>query len=850
MTQYKKLDVEATIRSLPLLEKVKLLSGNDFWHFHEIESAGIPRVRCSDGPNGIRGIRFFNGVPANCFPSSTGLGASFDLELADQVGKALGDEARAKGVHVVLGPTCNMQRSPLGGRGFESFAEDPYLSGMVTSAYVNGLQSKGVAACVKHFVGNEQEFERFSTDSIIDERTLREIYLEPFRLAVKHSKPWTFMSSYNKLNGIHVSENKKILNDVLREEWGWTGMIMSDWTGTYSTDTALKAGLDLEMPGPTTMRGAAIMRQVQCGKLFVSDIDNRIRQILNFVNQAIDSGIPFNAPEKPIDTPQSRQLLRKAAQSAHVLLKNDDNLLPLKVSAGQKIAVIGANAQIPVPSGGGSAALRSTYTISPLQGISSAAEAVKATVESAVGLSLSAFKFVPLCDQNIRDAKVEFWRKSPLQDWFNDAGKDLPEADYSEAVSSSLAFMIDGIPYAELGSNAYCQWSAEYTPEVTGEHHVGVCSMGCATVLVDGKVILENVKSRQQGEIFFTSGSTERRTSVTFDAGKSYKIQVRHWTIPNSISRGPFAGRDLSPAALRLGIFPAKTDEQALNEAVEVAKKSDVAIVVVGTNMDWETEGNDRRDMDLPGSSDSLVNAVLAANPRTVVVTQSGMPVTMPWIDKASTVMQAFFGGNELGNALADLLFGKANPGGKLPVTFPVRIEDNPAYHSFGLTTPTPGAVVYGEGVFMGYRHYDKVGISPLFPFAHGLSYTSFECDNLKVSELKKQTTFTVSFAIKNTGKLEGQAVGLVYVSANEVDKRVSSPVKELAAFTKVNLKPGQVGKVSLDVDRRALSCYDARTSRWVVQEGTYTVLVGHDATGLTLQGRVTVKETFTWTGL
>ncbi|KAM0749713.1 glycoside hydrolase family 3 protein [Meredithblackwellia eburnea MCA 4105] len=842
MTQYKQLDVEHLIATLNINDKAKLLAGKDFWHFEDVPNASIPSVRVSDGPNGVRGLKFFNGTPASCFPSATGIGASFDTDLANEIGKALGDECVAKGAHTLLGPTTNMQRSPLGGRGFESFGEDPVLSGLISSAYINGLQSKNVSACLKHFVANDQEFERFSNDSVVSQRALREIYLEPFRLAVKHAKPNSLMTSYNKVNGTHASENEQILKDILRGEWGWEGLLMSDWTGVYTTGKSIKAGLDVEMPGPPTMRGAAINRQIGAGLLSIDDVDARVREVLKFVNKAIASGIPFGAPETSIDTPALRALLRKASASATVLLKNEASILPISKST-KSIAVIGSNAQIAVPSGGGSASLAATYTVSPLEGIKEAAKALGATVNYAVGAS--AFRYLPLLDRAMGPAKVEVFADSPVKDWYYDFEGEFPKPTWETATPSSQAFMIDGVPWKDLGGNPRTRFLTTFTPDITGPWEFSLSAIGGSTLYLDGKQIIDNYVNFKPSEMFFNMGSEEIRGKVDLVAGKTYNVEVRQ----SLELKGSMATPFLPAAAIRVGAYPVFTVDAAREAAVEAAKKSDLAIVIVGTNPDWESEGFDRKTIALPGASDALVSAVLAANPNTIIVTQSGTPVAMPWVKEAHTIVQAFFGGNELGNGLADVLFGKFNPSGKLPLTFPVRLEDNPSFNSFGITSDTPGKTFYGEGIFIGYRHYQRSQIAPLFPFGYGLSYTSFAFSGLSLSSVSDKGEFSVSFKVKNTGKVAGSEVAQVYIAA-PVEGRITSPPQELKAFKKVDLAPAAEVEVKLSLEKEAFSYWDEVKDSWVAPAGTYRVLVSTSSEKVELEGEAVLAKTFVWRGL
>ncbi|GAA5944758.1 beta-glucosidase H [Sporobolomyces koalae] len=847
-TKFERINVDEAIEKLTVANKIALLGGKDFWTFEDVLDGPVkvPSVRVSDGPNGIRGRNFFNGEPASCFPCGTGLAASFDVEQLTRVGQALADEARAKSAHVVLGPTANIQRSPLGGRGFESYSEDPLLSGLIASAYVNGLQEKGVAGCIKHFVCNDQEFERFSMDSVVSQRALREIYLEPFRLAVKHANPKSFMTGYNRMNGVHCSEDKDLLEGIVRGEWGWDGLVMSDWTGVYSVGESLKAGLDVEMPGPPVMRAAQVARALAGEKLFVEDIDKNVRRILDLVNYAIDSDIPFYTGEDKVDTPELRALLREAAANAVVLLKNDIDFLPLSSSKPKSIAVIGSNAKVAFPSGGGSASLASTYTVSPLEAIESQAKETGAKVEFAMGVA--AFRWVPLLDPYLKSARVEVFNGLPKSDWFTQTSAELSKPDFSVGTASSLCFMIDGIPWDTLARQVHCRYVADFVPDVSGKWTFGLGSIGQSSLFINGERVVENVESFRPGELFFNMGSDERRGEYTVEAGKTYKLELRQWLDPSSLGASPFSFK----ASWRLGGFPTIVAEKARQEAADLAKKSDVAVLVIGTNPDWESEGFDRKDMKLPGETDALVKAVLAAQPKTIVVNQSGTPVDMSaWIADAPTVLQAFFGGNELGNGIADVLFGKANPAGKLPLTFPARIEDSPAYHSFGNTGETPGKIVYGEGIFVGYRHFDRSSIAPLFAFGHGLSYSKFEFSGLDLSSVSQDGKFTASFSIKNTSSVDGAEVAQIYVAA-PTENHIVAPVKELKAFRKVTLEAGESKQVKVELEKEAFSYWNERFGKWVCPAGTYKVHVSTSSAkdAVKLEGEVTLEKELRWIGL
>ncbi|KAJ3516286.1 hypothetical protein NLJ89_g1217 [Agrocybe chaxingu] len=831
---FKDQDVSATLAKLNLPQKIKLLSGLGWWHTEPVHEAGIQSMRFSDGPNGVRGTRFFNGVPSSCFPASTGLGSSFDVELAHKVGEALGDECRAKSTHVLLAPTVNIQRSPLGGRGFESFSEDPLLNGAVASAYINGLQSKGVSATIKHFVANDQEFERqvLSPTSInpvshislsaeclsasnpfageVSERALREIYLRPFQLAVKDANPWAIMTA---------------------------------------TTGSIKAGLDLEMPGPSVMRGKALERALIAQKVLPRDIDERAAKVLGLLDHARASGIPFNGPEGSVDTPDLRQLLRTAAADSIVLLKNEKGLLPL-TNQTKKIAVIGPNAKPAMTSGGGSARLLSTYTVSPLQGILAAAKEVGAEVKYTVGAT--SHKYLPLLDPLIRQsdgqpgAFMEFWNQPPpgFMKTDPDFNPTLPAPAWSTPTLGSNCIMIDGVDETKVDPVCWIRYSTKFTPDEDGDWAIGINVTGAGNVFLDGKIIIDLSTNPPPVSLFTGSLPPDTRTIVKgLKGGQAYDLEVR---IDNStyapLSPFPFWG------VLRAGAIRDVNPEAAIEEAVAFAKESDVAILVIGLNHDWETEGDDRADMELPGLTNRLVSEVLSANPNTVVINQSGTPVRIPWVNEAATLLQAFYGGNELGNGLADVLFGKVNPSGKLPLTFPKRLEDNPSYPSFGNKGQEAGKVHYNEGIFVGYRSYEIRELDPLFPFGFGLSYSHFEYSDLEVSPISSSGEFAVSFKIRNTGKIGGREVAQVYVS--DPESSLPRALKELRGFAKLQLQPGESKSVKVSLDKYALSFYDERDYQWVAEQGSFGVLVGSSSADIRLEGETKLEKTFTWRGL
>ncbi|KJA29791.1 glycoside hydrolase family 3 protein [Hypholoma sublateritium FD-334 SS-4] len=848
-------DIETLLSKLSTPQKVQLLTGVGWWHTQAFPELDIPALRFSDGPNGARGTRFFNGVPSSCFPSSTGMGSSFDVDLIHTIGQAIGEECRAKSTHVLLGPTVNTQRSPLGGRGFESFSEDPHLNGTIAAAYINGLQSKGVSATIKHFATNDQEFERrvhakscLTLTGEVSERALREIYLKPFQIAIKNSNPWALMTAYNRLNGVHASENNKLLQDILLKEWGYQGLVMSDWTGVYSTVESLKAGLDLEMPGPSVMRGAALERVLIGQKISLGDIDRRVERILRLVQRAKASGILFDGPEGSVDTPEVRKVLRTAAADSIVLLKNDKKILPL--TAGyKKIAVIGPNAKVAVTSGGGSASLLSTYTVSPLEGIRAAAQKIGADVKYTLGTPSN--RYLPLLDPFIHQANgqlgayLEFWNETPTADFMSTSPvfpEKLPESAWGTPTLRSNCVLLDGVDETKVNTICWMRYSTKFTPDEDGDWELGLNIIGHGNLFIDHKLVVEFIPTVEGGLDPF-NGKDIRGIAKGLKAGQEYDLEIR---VSNAVLAAvalPFR----CWGVIRAGGIRIVDADEAIQEAVVLAKESDVAILVIGLNNDWETEGKDREDMELPGYTNKLVSEVLLANPNTVVVNQSGTPVRMPWINEANTLLQAFYGGNESGNGLADVLFGTVNPAAKLPLTFPIRLEDNPSFLSFG-EGQEPGKVHYNEGIFVGYRSYEARKLAPLLPFGYGLSYTSFEYADLKSTEISADGNFEVSFNVKNTGEVEGREVAQLYVS----DRQASVPraVKELKGFTKVNLKPGETKQVTIALDREALSFYNDREMRWTAESGKFGIAVGASSADIRLEGEVELAKTFTWTGL
>ncbi|WQF77170.1 Putative glycoside hydrolase, family 3, glycoside hydrolase family 3 domain, immunoglobulin [Colletotrichum destructivum] len=831
-------DVEDVLSKLTLHEKAELLSGIDFWHTQSVPRLGVPSIRLSDGPNGVRGTRFFNGVAAACFPCGTGLAATWDTALLEQAGNLMGLEARAKGVHVLLGPTVNMQRSPLGGRGFESFSEDPVLAGLCASSVVLGIQSTGVQAAIKHFVANDQEHERMAVSSVVTERALREIYLMPFQIAVRDAHPASFMTSYNKVNGTHVSEDENLLQNVLRGEWKWEGLVMSDWYGTYSTVEALEAGLDLEMPGPSRWRGQLVNHAVSSKKLLPDTIDQRVRAVLKSVQRAVATGIPEHAEEEGRDLPETAALLRQIAGDSVVLLKNEKKTLPFHKT--KTVLIIGPNAKVATYCGGGSATLRPYYAVTPFEAISKKAQNV------IYSPGCHAHKMLPILGPRLR---TEGGQAGVTFNAF-----DKPESDTKRKPVDTIHLIDTNMYFADYYHPALTEdlwWGeieASYTADDTGPFEFGLCVHGTARLYVDGELLIDNETVQRGGGSFFNVGTVEETGILHVVAGQTYKIKVIFASGAASKVKDAEGVVSFGGGGVRIGGAEVLDADKEIDRAAELAKSVDQVVVCVGLNADFEQEGHDRQHMSLPGRTDELISAVAAANPSTTVVVQSGTPVAMPWAASVSAIIQAWYGGNETGNAIADVLFGDTNPSGKLPLSFPIRVEDNPAFLNYRSDN---GRVLYGEDVFVGYRYYEAVKRAVLYPFGWGLSYTSFVINGLHVLHefVDGDEKLLVRGVVSNEGEVLGSEVIQVYVSP--CNPSVSRPSKELKGFTKVRVSAGASASVQVLVSKKyALSFWDEPRRKWVIEAGNYDIFVGPNSVETHLAATISVEKTTWWSGL
>lgn len=826
------LNVEQLLLELSVPEKISLLAGKDFWHTAPVERLNIPSVRVSDGPNGVRGTKFFNGVPSNCFPCGTGMAATFNKELLVEAGELMGVEAKLKGAHCILGPTCNIVRNPLGGRAFESYSEDPLLSGHAASHIIRGIQNEKVMACIKHFVCNDQEHERKSVDTLVTERALREIYLKPFEIAFRDAKPRALMTAYNKVNGEHVSQSKRFLHDILRKEWGFDGLVMSDWFGVFSTKAALDAGLNLEMPGPPRMRlESTVSHGIYSREIHEDVIDDNVRRVLNFVNEGLAIGIPPNAVESPNEAPEASELLRRIGDESIVLLKNEGDLLPLSKSASkghERIAVIGPNAKATQYCGGGSASLATRYRISPYEGIMKKIAEAGDTIT--VDYALGAFLDVQLpdigCSVTDLDGKMgitaKFYTKAP--------GEEDRGLINTMNLTTSRVFLSD-FESTELTDNSslfYVDLESTFVPDESGTYDVGCSTLGTAQIFINNQLVVDNKTKQVKGDAFFLGmGTREERGQIHLEKGEKYAIRVEF----GSGRTYTLSQENTEHGGVFFGIARSSTKEAEIARAVEIAKDADKVILCIGLSNEWESEGFDRSSLEIPGHTNDMVSAVAAVNRNVIVVNQSGSAVAFPWLDEVQAIIQAWYGGNELGNTIADILFGDYNPSGKLSVTFPKKIQDCPAYLNFGSTN---GRVLYGEDVYVGYRYYEKVGIEPMFPFGFGLSYTSFEFGNLCVTCEDEMVKVTVD--VQNTGKSDGAETVRIYVQQEE--PTISRPFKELRDFAKVFVKAGEskTVKVALSI-KEATSFWNEYKNSWESQKGRYKILAGNSSNNILAKG-------------
>lgn len=809
--------IDSILSQMTLEEKIDLLGGVDGFFIRDIPRLNLPRLKMADGPIGVR-----NFGPATSFAAGVGLAATWNPTLAELVGLELGRDARAKGVHFLLAPGVNIYRAPMNGRNFEYFGEDPFLASRMAVSYINGVQSQGVSATIKHYLGNNSEFDRHNTDSTIDERTLREIYLPTFEAAVKEAHVGAVMSSYNLTNGLHMSQNKYLLTDVLKKEWGFDGLIMSDWSGTYDGIEATNAGQDLEMPSGLHMNQQILKPAIEQGKVSVATVDDKVRRILRTALRFGWLDRDQTALSIPRYNLQGRQVALNAAREGITLLKNDGGLLPLSKSKIKSILIIGPDAYPAVHVGGGSADVQPFAAISYLEGLTNYA-GKDLQVYYDRGLPTysdlaNATNFTTSQTNGESGLRAEYFNNLDLKGT-PVISRTEQHVDYGTA--ARLLF-----PEQTLSS----RWTGYYTPQESGSYEIFVQTHrergGSYRLYVDDKLVLDN---------WTTLTALADYRTLRLDP-KPHKIVLEQ------TGRG-----DRRAARLRMGVV--RTGQLVSTNAKRLAASSDVVLVAAGFDSESEAESADRT-FRLPLGQDELIQEMVAANKNTIVIMTSGGSMDMnAWLDRVRALIQAWYPGQEGGTALAEILFGDVNPSGRLPVTFERRWEDNPVHDSY---YPEAGTkrVVYKEGLFVGYRGYEHYGTKPLFPFGFGLSFTSFTYSNLSIKPMSNSESglrYEVSFEVKNTGTREGADVAQIYVG--DTHAKVPRPAKELKGFSKVNLRPGETKKVSVILDSRALSYYDVHAKQWRAEPGDFIVLVGRSSEQIELRGKLTFPTSAGGTG-
>jgi beta-glucosidase len=822
--------IEALLQQMTLEEKVSMLAGANLWYTVPVERLGIPAIKMTDGPNGARGESpiGWEDITSACFPVGIALASTWDTDLVGRVAQALGEETKSKSCHILLAPTVNIHRSPLGGRNFECYSEDPYLTARMAVAYIKGLQSQKVGATVKHFICNDAEFERNSLSSEVGPRALREIYLPPFKAAVQEAGSWAVMSSYNRVNGTYASDSAYFLTDILKKEWGFDGIVMSDWGGTYSTVPSGNSGLDLEMPGPANWRGDKLLKAVKNGEVSEDQVDDSVRRLLRTIIRSGMMDNPVNLPEQSINKPEHRALAREAAADAIVLLKNN-GILPLDAKKIKTLAIIGPNAKVARSMGGGSSQVSPHYTISPFEGIlNKVGDSVK--IEYEIGCSndkmlatLNSSWLKPAAGDQTHGLTAEF---------FNNLNLEGAPAK-TVTVRSTHQVWFGGNPIEADDFSA--RFTGTFTAPETGTYGFSLTYIGVSRFYMDDQVVFDYWKPQTPDTIMFGAGRNLVLFEKEMTAGQTVKIRMEY-------SQG---NTKVMHYGLRLACrLP--SHNPSIERAAKLAAKADVALLFVGANGELESEGSDRPDMELYGDQVALIEAVTAANKNTVIVLNTGSPYTMNWLDKVAAVVEAWFPGQEAGNAIADVLFGDVNPSGKLTETFPVRLEDNPAFINY---PGENGKVLYGEGIFVGYRYYEKKKIKPLFPFGFGLSYTTFAYNNLRLStsELQPGDMLQVSVDVTNTGKRAGKEVVQLYV--RDVVSRLVRPEKELKGFAKVALKPGETKTVTLTLDADALTYYDDKPQEWIAEAGEFQVLIGSSSADIRATASFKLAATVTFGG-
>lgn len=796
--------VEDLIKRLTIDEKISLLGGTGF-ATRPIPRLGIPEIKMTDGPIGVRWEK------STCMPVSIAVAASWDTLLVNKIAGVFASETKAHGRNMLLGPCININRVPNGGRNFESFGEDPYLTSRMAVSYVKSLQANKVITSTKHYALNNQEWQRESINVNVDERTLREIYLPAFEAAVKEADTWTIMAAYNKTGGSHLSENDYLLNTILKKEWGFKGLVVSDWGATHSTVNAAKNGLDLEMPDGKFFN-EKLLDALKNKEVTVDQINDKIRRILHVAFWAGLFDEDAGKDKGSLDTKEHRAMALKAASEGIVLLKNESNVLPLDLSKIKSIAVLGPNTAICRHGGGGSSQVEPFYSVSPLEGL-------KSRINNNIKLN-----YAPGCkgvgDIEIVSSDVLFTTSDGKKvngltgEYFNNmefSGKPV-----LTRIDKQIDFDWGGeSPATEIKNDRFSvRWSGKLIPQKSGKYELQIMSDDGSRLYVNDKLLVDN---------WGDHAALQMGVFLDLKAGEEYSIKIEFYE--NGGSANMKFGWEMN-------------NDRILTEAIVAAKNSDVVLVFAGLSNNFESEGFDRKDLNLPDDQVELIQKAAEVNKNIVVILNTGAPVLMSsWLDKVQGLVESWYPGQEGGNAVADVLIGKVNPSGKLPVTFPVKWEDAPAYGNY----PGDKEVTYAEGTLVGYRFYDAKNVKPLFPFGFGLSYTSFNYSDLvvKPETVNGDEITNVSFKITNTGKTEGAEIAQLYVK--DVKARIK-PYKELKGFDKVYLKPNESKTVSFTLDKKSLSYYDVDKKDWNTLPGEYEILAGSSSNDIKLKGILNCK--------
>jgi beta-glucosidase len=809
------------LAALHLEDKVRLLTGADNWSTCPLPAIGLRPMVMSDGPAGVRGQTMDERHPSASLPCPSALGATWDPGLVSELAFALGTEARSKGVDVLLAPTINVMRTPLGGRGFESFGEDPVLIARMAVAYVGGLRRAGVAAAAKHYVGNDSETQRWTYDARIAEHVLRELYLVPFEACVREADLDLVMTGYNMVNGVTMTEHAQLLSAILKDEWGFQGVTLSDWHAARTTVATAAAGLDLAMPGPAGPWGGQLTAAVQAGEVSEDEVDAKVLRILGLARRVGALGANGAAASNGGPVLADPALLRRCAAAAFTLLSNRAGVLPLDPGTLRSVALIGPNAVSPVTQGGGSATVPPVSVSTPARALT---EALAGLAQVIVRPGCVTWSNVPepgpgtLRDPDTGEPGVRLE--------FRSEGGELAG---TERRTATMFTWWDGLPAGiGWGGRGTIVLRARYRATQGGPHVIGAGGVGRLELVVDGTQVASGHPGVPADPVEVMVRPGEVRATVDLAEGQEAEVAIS--LLPEDWPQGP--------VAIRLGVVPAPDTDALLREAVEAARSADAAIVVVGSAPTTESEGFDRPGLALPGDQDELVRRIAEVNDRTVVVVNAGMPVLMPWADRVAAIGCCWLPGQAMGDALADVLLGRAEPGGRLPVTIPAAEADCPVLHS----VPDDGRLEYTEGLLIGYRGYDQAGRAPRFAFGHGLGYTTWEylsvaAESAEVGPDPETGDLGLTVQIRNTGPRRGREVVQAYVEPATAE--AGRPVRTLAAFAAATAEPGETASVRFAVPARAFARYDEKARAWVWPPGEFAVCVGRSSADLRLSVRV-----------